>query len=582
MPKLSETRQKPLSYAIRAVDNKGMHIAAPFPVLRQTTWRLPRNPLAFLVVLSALAVVSVVGKGEIAEIAGAAGVPFALVTTATLSLRSAYRRSGRERWAWMSIGLGFGSASIGVFVVLVREIVIGSGPAFGPTDIFFLLAYVGVMVGAALLPGAFTGQRDFTRTFVDGVVAAVSVGALAWVFSVHEIVEFFSVGSFWDRWVGTAFPLMDVATIVVFAILIGRRTRYRLDRRLALIAAGAIIQAFADLDYLSSGVGQSFENANPKYWLFMLSAALFAGGAYFADMVPAVRDFTESAGHRLAAFVPYGSAIALTVALLVSLPFAGFDANTRVLTGAALTVGVLVVFRQSMAIYDNRVHVDRKRTELVSSISHELRTPLTAVVGFLDLLTDESVALGPEEQADLLNVARNEANQVAGIVSDLVLLTRYAPEDMVLAEESVLVSRLFEDVVRGVDHGDARVSVIVDSELVASLDQGRVRQLLVNLITNAVRYGDGAVQVEATQLGNDLVIRVHDNGKGVPKIARNVIWEMFERGAHRFNAAIPGTGIGLAVVAAIAAAHGGEALYEESDRLGGACFRVVLPGRCAS
>ncbi len=86
-----------------------------------------------------------------------------------------------------------------------------------------------------------------------------------------------------------------------------------------------------------------------------------------------------------------------------------------------------------------------------------------------------------------------------------------------------------------------------------------------------------AMAVELSRLwragdhGN-LVLEVHDNGRGVPKRDHNLMWNRFERGAHRFNAAIPGSGIGLSVVAAITEAHGGVASYRQSERLGGACF----------
>jgi len=65
----------------------------------------------------------------------------------------------------------------------------------------------------------------------------------------------------------------------------------------------------------------------------------------------------------------------------------------------------------------------------------------------------------------------------------------------------------------------------------------------------------------------------------VPKKYEQTIWERFERGVNRLNASIPGSGIGLAVVAAITSAHGGSTGYRRSERLGGACFRVVLPNR---
>ncbi len=81
--------------------------------------------------------------------------------------------------------------------------------------------------------------------------------------------------------------------------------------------------------------------------------------------------------------------------------------------------------------------------------------------------------------------------------------------------------------------------------------------------------------------GSDVVFEVHDNGQGVPRRHEVRIWDRFDRGPNRLNATIPGSGIGLAVVAAIAEAHGGSTAYRTSEFLGGACFSVLLPGRAA-
>jgi signal transduction histidine kinase len=78
--------------------------------------------------------------------------------------------------------------------------------------------------------------------------------------------------------------------------------------------------------------------------------------------------------------------------------------------------------------------------------------------------------------------------------------------------------------------------------------------------------------------GPDLLIEIHDNGNGVPTRYESAIWERFERGTHRLNAVTPGMGIGLPIVRAIAQAHGGRAEYRRSERMGGGCFSLVIPG----
>ena len=123
------------------------------------------------------------------------------------------------------------------------------------------------------------------------------------------------------------------------------------------------------------------------------------------------------------------------------------------------------------------------------------------------------------------------------------------------------------------------LTIEVEAQLQVMIDAGRVQQVIVNLLSNAVRYGQGRSLIVVRREGSDLAIEVHDNGPGVPKKYEFAIWEQFERGVNRLNANTPGSGVGLAVVKTITQAHGGDTGYRQSERLGGACFRVVLPDR---
>ena len=165
------------------------------------------------------------------------------------------------------------------------------------------------------------------------------------------------------------------------------------------------------------------------------------------------------------------------------------------------------------------------------------------------------------------------------IVSDLILLARGSPDDLTLKESRVKIADVVKGAVNSIEQKNGSLTVEVEAQLQAMLDAGRVRQVIVNLLTNAVRYGEGKSLIVVRREGRDLAIEVHDNGPGVPKKYELMVWERFERGPNRFNSNTPGSGIGLAVVDAITRAHHGTTAYRPSERLGGACFRVVLPDR---
>jgi two-component system sensor histidine kinase KdpD len=101
--------------------------------------------------------------------------------------------------------------------------------------------------------------------------------------------------------------------------------------------------------------------------------------------------------------------------------------------------------------------------------------------------------------------------------------------------------------------------------------------VLVNLLTNALRYGRAPVLAEAQPAGNNVVLRIHDSGPGVPKRHEASIWRPFERGAHRGDGIVGSLGIGLSIARTLVEAHGGVIGYRRSDRLGGACFEFTVP-----
>ncbi len=548
--------------------------------MRERSPTLWRWGLALLfLVLVACASLSMTAAAELADTAGGLGVMLGYGTSGLIALSKTRHMQGRERISWRLVGSGLVSAAAGVTVVAVVEATGGDVPAFGPIDLFFIAAYALILTGFASLPHLTVNRAARTRVYLDSLIGALSLGAVLWVLVLDDLLTEFAQGSAWDRWAGTAYPLLDVAALMVVIIVSVRRSSYRFDPRLLLFAGGIIAQSAADLTFLNSGVGQTFEQANPIYPLYVTATVLYLAAALVLDRHPKPRTYADRRGPLLAMIAPYSAAAALVALLIFQTEGAKITINAQVVFIMSLLVIALVISRQGIAIRENRQLVERQRADLVSSISHELRTPLTAIVGFLDVMNDEEAGIGEQEQRELTHVIHEQARHMSGIVSDLILLARGSPDELTLKESVVSVADLTKTAVTSVEKKNTSLSVEVDAHLQAMVDSGRVRQVIVNLLTNAVRYGEGKGLIVVRREGTDLAIEVHDNGPGVPKKYELAVWERFERGANRLNAQTPGSGIGLAVVDAITKAHGGDTGYRQSERLGGACFRVVLPNR---
>ncbi len=509
---------------------------------------------------------------------GPVAVLVGFLATAITLIRKSQALSGKDRAAWMTIGVGFGIASAGMVGFAIAETVAGSVPAFGPLDLPFLAAYSAVLVGFAILPHQSARRGERIKTYLDGILGAVAVSLVAWVLFLDDMLRGFAGASGWERWLGPAYPILDIAALVMLVLLGARRTALRFDPRLMWFGAGLIAQVVADVLYLRRGIGVSFEETSPYFPAFIFAAACYFTAARLLDHRFKRREYADRPASAWTMIGPYAAAgVAVTVA---SIEVASTDiaSGTRFLLRMILLMMALVVLRQAVAIRENSRVMARQRAQLVASVSHELRTPLTAIVGYLGILEDAE-DLAEEERCELTAVAGQQARYMASLIADLVDMGHDGHATIKPVDRVENVALLVARSVRGVDLGEVKVGLEVDPDLRAFVDARRLQQVVANLITNAVRYGGNAALVRAHRAGGDLVIEVHDNGPGVPRRWELAVWDRFERGPNRFIARHGGTGLGLAVVSDIATAYRGSTECTRSDRLGGALFRVVLPNR---
>jgi len=529
-----------------------------------------------LVLLASLAIGTIVFPSA-AEFIGPIGLLVGSgVAGLTLSIGSRHL-DPRERLSWLLVGIGLGLISVGVLAFAIVSS-ISELSAFGPPDLFLLAGYAVGIVGFALLPQIAADWSQRARVILDALIGAVSIGVISWLLVLHDLIGKMQAYSAWDKWAGSAYPILDVFAMAAIVVVFLRRSSYRFDIRLWLTALAFVAQSIADVAYLSSGVGRSFEQARPVFALNILALMLFFGTALIVGARPERREYADRRVPIAALLGPYALATTMTAMLIFKTLMYEVDSSYFVLLYGTLIVGVLTIARQAVAIRENRVVVERERAALVSSISHELRTPLTAIVGFLDVVVEPGV-VSSEEREDLLRVVHQQAGYMARIVSDLVLLARGNLESIDLSPAWVELQQLVIAALAGVDTAGTATMVEVEPDTSVYVDSERIQQAIVNLVSNAIRYGGGRVDIVARTDDGTVTIEVHDDGPGVPTKYELTVWERFERGAHRLDATRPGSGIGLAVVRAVAKTHGGTTDYCRSKRLGGACFSMILPRR---
>ncbi len=223
------------------------------------------------------------------------------------------------------------------------------------------------------------------------------------------------------------------------------------------------------------------------------------------------------------------------------------------------------------------------RTDLVTNVSHELRTPLTAIKGLTETLRDGAVDDLDARDRFLASIER-QADRLIRLVNDLLLLSRADSQALSLRSERLDLAELARTTADelALQAEVANVTIVVDGPPVfARGDPDRLRQVLVNLLDNALQYSPagGTVTVRAASMPEGATISVRDCGQGIPPEDLPRVFERFYRGdrsRQRERGSTSGAGLGLAIAKALVEAHGGH-ISLESRREEGTTVTFSLP-----
>jgi heavy metal sensor kinase len=219
-----------------------------------------------------------------------------------------------------------------------------------------------------------------------------------------------------------------------------------------------------------------------------------------------------------------------------------------------------------------------KQRRFSGDISHELRTPLTTILGNISLLKRAS-SLPEAEKQEMLDEIEAEAQRMKRLIADLLLLAQ-EDADMVMRHEPVELDTLMLEVYRQIKrHADkVDIEIVHEDQAVVLGDADRLRQLLVNLLNNAVQYtpAGGKIELSLDRRGDKAEITVRDTGQGIAPEDLPHIFDRFYRADKARSRTKGGSGLGLSIVRWVVDAHHGE-IEVESTPGQGTTFRVRLP-----
>jgi two-component system OmpR family sensor kinase len=241
-----------------------------------------------------------------------------------------------------------------------------------------------------------------------------------------------------------------------------------------------------------------------------------------------------------------------------------------------LGISLNAMLAQIERAFDERRASESRLRRFLADASHELRTPLTSIRGYAELFR-RGAGARPEDLATSMRRIEEEAARMGIMVDDLLLLARLdqgrpmelAPVDLgAIAADAIADARTV--------NGGREISIDAPDRLELSGDEARLREVVANLLSNALEYTDGAIAVSVRAEDGSALLEVADHGPGLSEEQRAHVFEPFYRADPARTRRKGGAGLGLSIVSAILEAHGGTIAIVETDG-GGATFRVTLP-----
>lgn len=222
------------------------------------------------------------------------------------------------------------------------------------------------------------------------------------------------------------------------------------------------------------------------------------------------------------------------------------------------------------------------KEDLIANVSHELRTPLQSIKGFLQLLL-KGKARDPAVQREFLTRMSQDANRLAAMVDDLLDASQLEAGRLRLELEEVDISELITETLQSLENLAEEKEIPITynapkTPLIVKADRHRLKQVLFNLVGNAIKFSEfhSPILVTGEVMNDDVMVRVIDQGPGIPPEELPRLFEKFYRAKGSAKRAVGGTGLGLYISKRIIEAHGGK-IGVESDLGKGSTFFFTLP-----
>ncbi|HBN07352.1 MAG TPA: hypothetical protein DD435_01465 [Cyanobacteria bacterium UBA8530] len=428
---------------------------------------------------------------------------------------------------------------------------------------------------------------------VNLLANAFNVGAIALVLLMSFVVSRSHSLPFFAPWLKGYFFCFLVVAIALFFPIEGPSPFIFLEISCILGVAGF---------FFETGFQLQGKKRNPFVWRLLAAVFLFCTVLLFVGFQPKLVSaipfaFSATAAlylgylfmfevklfNRMTSALWLGLPLSLVFSSSIAYPLLPLDHHWMGFSFAAtmhllLGTGMIVFLLEK-----NKEEADRGKDEFLSVVSHEMRTPLNGIQGFASILEDEILGKLNEQQRQALSRILEGSEKLLDLVNDLLDVARNQAGKFDVQLEEIEYSSLVEEVMASLQPvaDGKRISFSEEVEVSepVSLDGKRIKQVLSNLLANALKFTQegGAIEIRARIEGRSLVTEVRDDGLGISREDLPKLFAPFKQLDMGLTRRVGGVGLGLCISKAIVEAHGGRIEGSSPGKDKGSTFRFVLP-----